>query len=289
MNATQWITYASLFLVGGLIGYFAGSYQRSPTAEAPATQAEALRNISAPQDSAEAPAQAPPATVEVSETEPEPEEEPAPTPVEVVSGPAIEAGCYSGEALSRDLTLLSERMERDSLWYDSKNPSRLQDCSGIFHQIIRHIAQKCDRSIYPTPGEARSTRALARWYQGIDGFTVVNDPMAMRKQIRPGSVMFFGKSGQRYENLTAEMLAAEYPHHIITHIGIVTEVSYDDAGEVKGYVMMHGRREGVIAQRSHYHSVEPPRLGYPILGNWNQQWVGLAYAMPQPQATVAAR
>ena len=74
------------------------------------------------------------------------------------------------------------------------------------------------------------------------------------------------------------MLAA-YPAGIIEHMGVVTEVRYDANGDVEGYSMFHGRRPGVYAQRSHYHQLKPPRIGFPPLGNWNQQLLAVAYIM----------
>ena len=104
---------------------------------------------------------------------------------------------------------------------------------------------------------------------------MVTDAVAQRNLIRPGAVMFFGRSGKKYNDLNVENLTGG----IIFHIGVVTEVTKDDNGDVTGYVMFHGRRPGKAAERSHYHQIAPPRAGFPPLGNWNQQWVGIAYIM----------
>lgn len=199
-------------------------------------------------------------------------------PTVLLSG-TVASRCFATpNDLSLQLTLFAEQMERDSLWYDNKNPQRLQDCSGIFHRVAQFVNDKCDSYDYPKPKKTRDSRSLANWYHQKNNLVIVDDPMQKRELIRPGAVMFFGKSGKQYQNLTAEQVLANRPNHIIQHIGVVTEVKRDKTtGEIIGYTMLHGRRPGVTAQRSHYHQVKPPRLGYPILGNWNQQWVAMAY------------
>lgn len=187
--------------------------------------------------------------------------------------------CLDEQELSLKLTLLSEKMEKDSLMYDNKNAARLQDCSGIFHQIAKKVSTWCEEYQYPLPNEVRDSRSIAGWYHRKNTLIIIEDPLAQRNLIRPGSVMFFGQSGKKYENLIPEMLYAKSDYSqqgIVGHIGIVTEVKKDTNGDVESYVMMHGRRPGVTAQRSHYHSIKPPRFGYPILGNWEQQWVGIS-------------
>ncbi len=187
--------------------------------------------------------------------------------------------CLDEQELSLKLTLLSEKMEKDSLMYDNKNAARLQDCSGIFHQIAKKVGTWCEDYQYPQPNEVRDSRSIAGWYHKKNSLTIIKDPFVQRNLIQPGVVMFFGQSGKKYENLIPEMLYAtsDYSQRgIVGHIGVVTEVKKDTNGDVESYVMMHGRRPGVTAQRSHYHSIKPPRLGYPILGNWEQQWVGIS-------------
>ncbi len=188
--------------------------------------------------------------------------------------------CFTNDdEISLQLTLMAEQMERDSLWYNNREPAKLQDCSGIFHRISRYVKGKCENYKYPDPKVARDSRTLSGWFYDQENLKLVEDPVADRNLIRPGSVMFFGGTGKRFSNLTIEQLSAPYPNGIVEHIGVVTEVNKNDEGEVVGYVMMHGRRPGVFAQRSHYHNIDPPRLGYPPLGNWNQQWIAIGYIM----------
>ena len=188
--------------------------------------------------------------------------------------------CFaSDDDLSLQLTLLAERMEKDSLWYDLKNPKRLQDCSGIFHRISQFVEKKCEGYTYPSTKKARDSRTLSGWFFDNNNLKIIEDPVADRNLIRPGSVMFFAGTGKKYQNMTIDQLSAPYPNGIVSHIGVVTEVKKNEDGDVTGYVMMHGRRPGVFAQRSHYHAIEPPRFGYPPLGNWNQQWIAVGYIM----------
>lgn len=187
--------------------------------------------------------------------------------------------CFSSDKeIGLDLTLLAERMERDSLMYDRKNPEKLQDCSGIFHRIVQHVSKTCDNYKYPSVKRVRSSRGLAKWYHKRKNLVVVNDLMTDRNLIKPGVVMFFGKSNQKYNNLTAKRVVADYPNHIVQHIGVVTEVKYEEGtNNVIGYVMMHGRSTGKYAQRTHYHNIKPACSGCPALGNYNQQLVAMAH------------
>ncbi|MEL6257257.1 MAG: hypothetical protein AAFR87_35005, partial [Bacteroidota bacterium] len=76
-----------------------------------------------------------------------------------------DGGCYTEEEeFSLQLTLFAEDMERQKLMYDNKNPSRLQDCSGIFHRVAQFVQSKCDNYTYPDPAVARDSRSLAKWY-----------------------------------------------------------------------------------------------------------------------------
>ena len=51
--------------------------------------------------------------------------------------------CFKKEEdFSLQLTLFAEDMERQKLEYDNQNPSRLQDCSGIFHRVVKFVKIK---------------------------------------------------------------------------------------------------------------------------------------------------
>ena len=201
--------------------------------------------------------------------------------------PSSPMDCFDDEAtFSTFLTAFAEKLEAQKLEYDRDNPSRLQDCSGIFHRVAQHVQDNCTNGyIYPSTQSARDSRSLVRWYNSQQNLVLISDPMQQRSLIKPGAVMFFGSSGKFYQNFTVDKLSAPYPNGFVEHIGVVTEVKKDESGAVTGYVMFHGRRPGKHAQRSHYHGVEPPRLGYPILGNWNQQWLAISMIMtPQKES-----
>ncbi len=286
MNSFKlWPTLLAL-LIGGTLGFFIG-------------KANCPKTATAKKDTTTAPS---PPIAQKDTTKPEPISEPETTPPNDSSIASTDADtavaptdnnrntdvpptlptlpirnlCFTGDdQLSNDLSLFAEKTEKDSLWYDNKNPKRLQDCSGIFHRVVNHVRNRCDSYQYPEPDDARSSRSLAKWFHDNNNLTIINDAVKQRNLIKPGSVLFFGRSGQTYNNLTIDRMVEV----AIQHIGVVTEVKKDDNGDVIGYVMFHGRRPGVTAQRSHYHSIKPPRLGYPPLGNWNQQLVGVAYIM----------
>lgn len=194
--------------------------------------------------------------------------------------PASQTCASSDGDWSKQLTRFAEGLEGKNLMYTQSPPDLLQDCSGIYFRMAQFAASQCGDYEFPDPKQTRDSRSLARWYHNKGNLAIVQDPMASRNLIRPGSVMFFGRSGERYSNLTIERIAGTpQKRGVITHIGVVTEVTYDDVGKVTGYVMMHGRRPGKAAKRSHYHKVEPPKIGYPVLGNWQQQWVAIANIM----------
>ena len=289
MNS-QTISYLGILLIGLAIGFFVGKgtttstkvlSEKEAVAKATSTSVKNVEPVSTTKvitekDNAEAD-KAESEKDEASETE---------TADASSSSGATELaamdGCYSKEEeFSLQLTLFAEDIERQKLMYDRKNPEKLQDCSGIFHRVVQFVQSKCDYYTYPDPAQARDSRSLAKWYHSQGNLVIIDDPVKKANLIKPGSVLFFGSSGKKYPaNLSIDQLAATNPKGI-EHIGVVTEVSKDEAGNVTGYVMFHGRRQGVHAQRSHYHGLKPPRLGFPVLGNWEQEWLAIANIMTE--------
>ncbi len=211
-----------------------------------------------------------------------PTEQPGNTATDQANSEELTSGnfCFADdEALSLKLSLFAERLEKDSIWYNNKEPEKLADCSGIFHRVVKHIQSGCDAYEYPDPARARDSRSLARWFNSKNKLVVVDDAAKHAKLIRPGSVLFFSGSGKTFVHPSVNQVTSPYPEGIVEHIGVVTKVETNSEGKVIGYVMLHGRRPGVTAKRSYYHSIKPPRLGFPPLGNWNQQLVGIAYIM----------
>ncbi len=293
MDLKRIILYTLLLMVGLGLGYVVGTakprngpiQQTSTEATSPnkPKTAEATRTV-LPTDTA---------TLEQDETTTIPAE--APTGSDLSGGEDMliaDAGKAVSELPSTDLcfkpgsdelrnTLLvyTQKLERDSLWYNNREPLKLLDCSGIFHRISAFISGKCDAYTYPDVNSTRDTRALAGWYYDNDNLVIIHDAAKQRNLIKPGTVMFFGKSGQVYNNLTIERLKTPMPNHVIMHVGVVTDVKKDANGDVINYTMFHGRRPGKIASSTYYHKLEPPRAGFPPLGNWNQQLVAVANIM----------
>ena len=190
----------------------------------------------------------------------------------------------SDKKISEVLRGIAESLERKKLAYVS---SLSQDCSGIFHQIkdslqTRLAALRASKEYhYPLYNKDRSSRQIADWYYENDNLLIVEDAMAARNSIRPGSVMFFGKSNKRYKNMTIEQLTDKdnnyTPNGIIGHIAVVTSVKTDENNNVIEYTMMHGRNPKRHASRTGSKAVQSKRTkGLPPFGNWSQQWVAVA-------------
>lgn len=196
--------------------------------------------------------------------------------------------CYdqNDQQFRQDLLRYTQGLERDSIWYKQRKqgePDLLEDCSGIFHRVKNHFASKCDAYQYPDVGTTRDTRALAAWFKKQENLIIVTNPAEQRNLIVPGTVMFFGISGEVYNNLNVERVLAPRPNHTIMHVGIVTDVEKDAEGNVARYTMFHGRSEGKVASSTYYHKLAPPRPGFPAFGNWDQQLVAMASLMTPKQ------
>ena len=190
----------------------------------------------------------------------------------------------SDEKMSEILTSIAINLEANKLEY---NNDLGHDASGIFHVIKDSLQSRVpdlaegEKYIYPAFNRERITRQIADWYYKNDNLIIVEDALASRNSIRPGSVMFFGKSGETFENINIEILTDRNNNHsidgAITHMAVVNEVSKDDEGNVIGYTMMHGRRPGRIASRSSSKEIQSVKTkGLPPFGNWKQQWVAMA-------------
>lgn len=274
----KYLSYMLILLLGGALGFFIGR-STAPSAQNGGNNSDSGTEVIDDKGTDADPGDDSTPVVEVvnrQEEDPLEDEEihKAVKPLEVNSN------CIADDKdLSKILNLYSEKLEKDSIWYSSKNPASLKDCSGIFFRMVQEVQRNCDRYQYPDPQETRSSRSIARWYNSKGNLSLVHEPLMSKEMIEPGAVLFFGRSGKKYANITMDLLANEDGGGEISHMGVVTEVKRDAEGNVTGYVMMHGHRPGKIAHRTHYHGVEPPRLNYPILGNWNQQWVAIANIM----------
>ncbi|MFK7932138.1 MAG: hypothetical protein AB8G22_01430 [Saprospiraceae bacterium] len=197
--------------------------------------------------------------------------------------PRIKMG-ISDKKISEILSIISANLEAKKLAY---KPSLLQDCSGIFHQLkdslqVRLPALKASATYeYPSPNIARSSRQIANWYHERRNLIIVEDAIASQESIRPGTVLFFGKSGKKYKNITIEQLTDRdnnfTSNGIISHVAIVTNVVLDENGKIKYYTMMHGRNSKKHAARTDSKEVQSKfTKGLPPFGYWSKQLVAVA-------------
>lgn len=288
MKVKTLASYVLMLLIGLVLGFLLtkniGSKVKSPVAEA--TQEENKQTSQADTTTVQ-----PEVDTTSSATDSGIEEESAPQSASASSTTKNDGAsliqptlCYdqNDKQFRQDLLVFTQRLESDSIWYKQRKegePDLLEDCSGIFHRVKNYFASKCDAYQYPDVSTTRDTRALAAWFHKQENLVIVKDPAQQRNLIKPGTVMFFGISGKIYNDLGVERVLAPRPKHIIMHVGIVTDTELDDAGNVKRYTMFHGRSDGKIASSTYYHKLDPPRAGFPKLGNWNQQLVAMASLM----------
>ena len=199
--------------------------------------------------------------------------------------PAVNSG-ISDQKISEVLMSISKNMEAQKLEYIIPKG---QDCSGIYHRLKDSLQQRLPalRSgleyVYPLYQKDRSSRQIADWYYRKGNFLIVEDPMQARNSIRPGSVMFFGKSGKHYEGMTIEQLTDRdnnyTPNGFIGHVAVVVDIRTDEKNNVTEYTMMHARRPGEpirYASMSGSKEVQSRNHDLPKFGHWKQQWVGIA-------------
>ncbi len=220
----------------------------------------------------------------------QPAEPAAPSNNTVKTGSGLAKRTVDEERLGVVLDLISQELEAQQLEYIS---SKGQDCSGIYHKIKdlvqRRISVLGDKSKFHYPAYAadRNSRQIANWYHENGNLHIVQDAMADRNLITPGTVVFFGRTDERYSNITIELLTnpGKFVHDgtngKIMHVAIVTKVEKDDTGNVVKYDMMHGRNSRNFASRTTANYDGPGGYGkafakFPF-GNWNQQLVALAH------------
>ena len=189
----------------------------------------------------------------------------------------------SDKKIAEVLSAVSKSLEDKNLAYVS---SMMQDCSGIFHQMKDSLQARLpslaagSQYQYPTPQVARSSRQIADWYHKNNNLLIVQDPLASRNSIRPGAVMFYGKSNKKFKDIDIDMLTDRENNYTsngaIQHIAVVTAVTTDEDGNVIDYTIMHGRRPGKVARRSGSKEVQSRNKTLPAFGHWSQQWVGIA-------------
>ncbi len=170
---------------------------------------------------------------------------------------------------------VAKKIEAQRLLYNSRNPSKLQDCSGIFHRVLKKVAAKiepnCSQYIFPSL-QARSSKNLARWYHDHNNFILIGNPQEAGNLIKIGTVVFYGQQGKRYKKPTINLLTSREG---VQHIGLVVEVERDANGKLLNYGLFHGHgKTGVqAADITYFHRWKDSHLAY---GNGNQQIVGIA-------------
>jgi uncharacterized protein YneF (UPF0154 family) len=190
----------------------------------------------------------------------------------------------SDDKISQVLTSIAKNLEAKNLKYDA---SKSQDCSGIYHQIKDSIQVRLpalrqgSEYQYPRYNSDRSSRRIADWYHRNNNLLIVDDPIASKNSIRPGTVLFFGRSRKGIKKLSIEDLTDRdnsfTSNGIIMHVAVVTQVFTDDNGNVTGYDMMHGRNSETPASRSGSKEKQSSSTpGLPPFGNWSQHWVAAA-------------
>jgi hypothetical protein len=152
----------------------------------------------------------------------------------------------------------------------------LSDCSGIFHRVLMGVKKRFPAYAYPSPEQYRDSRDLARWYHERGELILIRNAVLQSDLIRPGMVLFFGRGGTVYRNFTVQRLLNRQGG--IHHVGVVTRVHKDRAGQVVGYELFHGhgRRGRTAASITRWHERRPSRAGYPPFGNGREQLVAVA-------------
>lgn len=269
---------------------------RTTTADAPpeGTGVAVTAPADAPPPAADTLAAAPDGVATTAETaadEPAPPletEAPQPVTPTTANGTAdLAARTASDDQLATVLENIARDLEARNLAYRGDLG---QDCSGIYHQIKDSIQVRIPALAgyrYPSFSADRNSRQIADWYYRNNNLHIVQDARADGNLIRPGCVMFYSRTDERYGNLTIELLTnpGKFVHDgangKIMHVAVVTSVEKDEAGNVIKYTIMHGRNSRYNASRSSGNwdgpgSFQKQFAKFPF-GNWNQQWVAMAH------------
>lgn len=201
---------------------------------------------------------------------------PLPKP-ELEPQPEIASAEYSTQCWLEDITnplhQVVTTLEKKSLLYATKP---LTDCSGIFHRVVQGLKDQCPAKEFPTVEQHRDSRAIARWYHEQGKLQLIEDAVESTALLQPGAVLFFGKNGSEYQELSVDELLT--PQKGIAHLGVVVKVHKNASGQVMHYELFHGhgRKGKTPASVTDWHKRTPTRNGYPPFGNGRQQWVAVA-------------
>ena len=208
-------------------------------------------------------------------------------PVDDPSAERFRAG-ISDDRMSIVLENIAQELTAQKLAYDR---TLGQDCSGIFHKIKDELQKKLPTFKdfdFPQFNTDRNTRQIAHWYSERGNLHLVNDALADQNRIRPGTVLFFGRTDEKYNSLNIDMLSnpGKWVHDSATgkgkiyHIAVVTAVKTDANGK-RRCTIMHGRNSRHVASRTEVNYDGPGGFKkqfakFPF-GNWNQQLVAIAH------------
>lgn len=199
----------------------------------------------------------------------------------------------------------------------------LRDCSGNFLRLSSRVAEVCPEAAaslaapagvtrYQPGGDnvfphydrikGRASQGIGRWYHRkgrfrpvyYDGATGISVPPPaleeIRDLVRPGAVLWFSRTRPMEAGGTDPLWGGGGGggKGKINHMGTVTAVERDAAGNVIRYSMYHGHgKDGTPADITDLHFWEWPDTytkggskEYPPFGYWDQYLVGIATLVP---------
>ena len=146
----------------------------------------------------------------------------------------------------------------------------------------------------PGPEEARSTRALAKWYDDrgqfipiyYDGTNPQDAPatlVALRNKIKTGTVLWFSPDVPMKADGKAGLYRDDTKRGVINHMGTVVSVTRDEAGNVTGWKMYHGQNPSLHnGVTEHYWKRSGRSRPVPQGGYGQQRIVGFAESIIPP-------
>lgn len=242
-----------------------------------------------------------------------------PPPINNLKGSYFTQCNGKAQNISDIIQPIASNMVSQQISYALLPATEWRDCSGNFLRFSSYLAAKCPDqasnlaapaginayieggdNFRPGHEKARSSRALAQWYQSQGRFTPIyydaaapigqpsEDLKRNRNRIRVGSVLWFSIGKPRSED-GLNGLFKKRPNHdaFISHMAIVTAVKYDEQGNVSQFEMYHGQNARKFAgiTKTHFWQWPTRYLGggkkeYPPFGYWKQYLVGVGDLLP---------
>lgn len=229
--------------------------------------------------------------------------------VQTENGPLTSA---SVPALQQcDITPAIDWMRDQKIIYTQNPSNEWRDCSGNFLRLSSRIATICPNvqlaappgvrkyvrggdNDRPGPEEARSTRALAKWYDDrgqfipiyYDGTNPQDAPatlVALRNRIKTGTVLWFSPEVPMKADGKPGLYREDSKRGVINHMGTVVSVTRDEAGNVTGWKMYHGQNPSLHnGVTEHYWKRSGRSRPVPQGGYGQQRIVGFAESIIPP-------